>query len=609
MKQYRTILTATSLGALAGLALAGGDIGSTLAYLQTIPRGFAGLPRPTNLDWIESWAGVARSLAAAPVAELLDLITHGALLGLALIVFRTLNPDFRLTAPLPAGAEPGAVLRQPIDRRRLGQIGAAAIATLWLLGYFSVWLPWWNSGLGGLLLAGPMGLERLWPHAAAASAAGLALLLGGLWLVWGEAGLLRPAAGGRRRVGRARSLAAAALAGMALAPFAMPLAGWAQTIATQVLQGMGGAARSAWLAYLGGVLVVYPLALGTAGWTAVSLARWTHFPGERRALAAGTAVAIAAWLGAAALLSLAGSGRFDDGIGLAQVAGVPAGPRGVVTTVMLLPGPLPVMGLTPAVSGQGLAATDGSARAVWAYLRWRRFRTVHLFPALMHVCQCEALDWDSDRFLKTTLLSLSYNPHPGFCQLLVEKLRHCAATPQARAALARLQDPRWFRLPPDSGRGLAVPRRRLEPAGAEVCGQLLLNGAPAEGVRVGLVEEALWQQLRGAPRALSHRVVLASGTVDASGAFRLEGIPAGRYFLLIRMPAMAGVRLPLGLRVQGSPGPITVAPGARGVEVGRVRLFVLAPPAWDGGRPARGRVLPLGYFVPPGIFILQSAQQ
>src|SRR5207245_2739703 len=99
-------------------------------------------------------------------------------------------------------------------------------------------------------------------------------------------GLLRPAAGAERGEGTlddpehsgaasergrrsARALAAAALAGIALTPFALPLAAWAQAIVTEVLQGIGGAAQSAWLTYLAGVLVVYPLALGTAGWTAV----------------------------------------------------------------------------------------------------------------------------------------------------------------------------------------------------------------------------------------------------------------------------------------------------------------------------------------------------
>ncbi|HLB76903.1 MAG TPA: hypothetical protein VJO72_07705, partial [Candidatus Dormibacteraeota bacterium] len=432
---------------------------------------------------------------------------------------------------------------------------------------------------------------------------------------WGEAGLLQPEAAGRRRVGIARALAAAALAGIALTPFAMPLAGWAQRMATEVLQGIGGAARSAWLVYMGGVLVVYPLALGTAGWTAVSLARWTHFPWERRALAGGAAVAAAAWLGVAALLSLAGSGRFDDGVPLARAAGVPAGPRSILTTVTLLPGPRPVIGLTPTVSGQGLTATDASARAMWAYLRWRRFRTVHLFPALMHVCECEALDWDSDRLLETTLRSLTYNPHPGFCQLLVEKLAHCAATPKARAALARLQDLRWFHLPAGGEWGLKVLQRRLGPDGAEVRGRLLLNGAPAAGMRMGLVEEALWPQFRGAPRALNHRLVVASNAVDAAGAFRLTWIPAGRYFLLVQMPPLRSFWLPLGIRVQGSPGPITVAPGAREVEVGTVRLFLSAPPPRDGGRSALGRVLPLRYFDAPffspafGMGMLQPAQQ
>src|SRR5438132_468633 len=147
----RPCLTAALLGALAGLALAVGEAGSTLGYLQTILRGFTGLPLPANLDWIFGWAGTARALTTTAVVDLLGLVAHAALLGLALIVFRTLNPDFRLTAPLPPGSESGAVLRQPIDRRRLRQVGGAMVMSLWLLGYFGAWLPWRRGRVWGLL--------------------------------------------------------------------------------------------------------------------------------------------------------------------------------------------------------------------------------------------------------------------------------------------------------------------------------------------------------------------------------------------------------------------------------------------------------------------------
>lgn len=600
MMREQSRFTATVLGAVAGLALALGEVGSTLHYLQTIPAGFSGLPLPANLDWIFDWNRRERMLAG--LSGLLDLVARAALLGLALIIFRTLNPDFRLTAPLPPDAESGAVLRQPIDRRRLRQVAAALLISLWLLGYFGAWLPWGRRQAWGLLLAGPTGLERLWTAAAAqASVLGFVLLLGGLWLVWGEAGFLRPAGGVRRgerpdagtpgtRSGAGsrslRALAAAALAGVALTPFALPLAGWAQTIATQVLQGIGGAARDAWLAYLGGVLVVYPLALGSAGWTAVSLARWTHFPWERRELAAGGAVAAAAWLGVAGLMSLAGGGRFDYGVPLARAAGVSTGPAGVVTTLTLLPGPRPVIGVTSTVSGQGLTATDASARQVWAYLQWRRFRTVHLFPALQHVSQCEALSWDSDRYLETTLRSLTRNPYPGFCALLIEKLAHCAATPKARAVLARLQDPRWFHLPLGGRWELRALRRRLEMAGGEIYGRLLTNGRPAGGLRVGVVDEALWRQFRGSPTPLSHRLVETGSTVGADGTFRLRQIPPGRYVLLVMTATAGAPPRPDTIRVQGSPGPIPLAPGPTRVNAGTIRVFMAMPPR-DEARPAR----------------------
>lgn len=587
MTRQRSRSIATLFGLLAGLGLALSDGGSTLVYLQTIPRGFHGLPRPANLDWIEGWAGAARAFASA--SGLLELLTQGALLGLALVVFRALNPEFRLTTPVPPGSESGIVLRQPVNRRGLRQIGAAVVVSLWLLGYIGAWLSWkrWG-GLGGLL-AGPAALQQLWPrHAAWGNVAGLALVLGGLWLGWGEAGLLRPAHGQCRRVGTWRGVAAAALAGLALTPFAIPLAGWAQSIATEVLQGIGGAARSVWLTYLGSVLVIYPLALGAAGWTAASLARWSHSPGrERRALAAGLAAAGAAWLGVAALLHLAGPGRFDDGLSLARAADVPTGPDGVLTTLTLLPGPSPVIGLTPNVSGQGLTANEESAHRVWAYLRQRRFRTVHLFPALMHVCQCEALGWDSDRFLQLTLRSLAQNPHPGFCQLLIEKLAHCAATPTARAALAQVQDPRWFHFPPDGVSGLISLQRSVEPEGAEVRGRLFANGSPALGLRVGLIDERLWEQFRGVTRALSHRLVVTSSAIDAAGGFRLRHVPAGRYLMLVALPEHRLRRAPRRSLVEGSPGPITVAPGTRGVDIGQVSLFLPPRALRDVAQPAR----------------------
>jgi hypothetical protein len=590
MTRQKLRAIATLLGALAGLALAGDDVGSTLHYLQTIPRGFQGLPRPANLDWIAAWAGAARILTGA--SWLMGLLTQVSLLGLALIVFRTLNPDFRLTPPVAPDAEPGAVLRQPIDRRRLRQIGAAMLLSLWLLGYLGAWLPWGKQGIAGLLLTGPTALQRLWPGAeAAASVGGQVLLLGGLWLVWGEAGLLRPGLGETRRIGVGRALIAAILAGIALTPFAIPLMGWAQAIATEVLQGMGGAARMAWLTYLGSVLVAYPLALATAGWTALSLARWSHFPWERRALVAGVTVAAAAWLGVGGLLRLAGPGRFDLGVPLARAAGVRTGPAGTLATLTLVPGAQPVPGLTRTMSGQGLTATDASARRVWAYLERRRFRTVHLFPALMHICQCEALTWNSDRFLEITLRSLERNPHPGFCQLLIEKLAHCPATPSARAALARLQDPQRFHLPPGGEREMATLRRSLGPEGADLSGRLLANGFPARGLRVGVINEALWQQLRGEPPALNHRLVVASDGVDETGAFRLRRVPAGRYLLLVAVPPRRHPWAALWTLVQGSPGPITVASAARALDVGTIRLIVSVPLRPRGRqREARGAV-------------------
>jgi hypothetical protein len=566
---------ATLLGALAGLALALGDVGSTLAYLQTIPGSFQGLPHPTNLDWIAAWAALARSLTA--MSGLLALATRLALLGLGWVVFRTLNPDFRLTAPGAAPGDTRGMLRRPVDRHRLRQVLGAVLVSLWLLGGLAP-LPW-QEGLVGLLLAGPTGLDRLWPQEAArANVFGLLLLLAALWLVWGERGLLRPP-DGVARVGRRRALAAAVVAGLSLTPFALPLAPWAQTIATQVLQGIGGAARDAWLTYLCGVLVVYPLALGAAGWTAMSLAQWSHLPDRRRALAAGIGVAVVAWVGVGGLLHLAGSGRFDHGVPLAQAAGVSTGSDGALTMLTLLPGSRPEVGVTPAVSGQGLTASDASARDVWVYLRWRRFRTVHLFPALMHVCQCEALDWDSDQFLETTLRSLEVNPHPGFGQLLVEKLAHSAATPTARAALARLQDPRWFHLPATETPGMAALRQRLGPPGGEVTGRLLVARSPVVGLRVGLVDERLWQQFRGNPTTLNHRVVVASSGVDRTGSFRLREIPAGRYLMLVGVPQQRRPWSPSRTTVEGSPGPITVASGGR-VDVGDVRLSLRRPRRW-----------------------------
>jgi hypothetical protein len=334
------------------------------------------------------------------------------------------------------------------------------------------------------------------------------------------------------------------------------------------------------------VLLIYPLALGAAAGTAVSLARWSHFPWERRALAAGGAAAILAWLGVAGLLDLAGSGRFDFGVPLARAAGVPVGPGGRVATITLLPGPAPVLGVTPVVSNQGLAATETSARAVWAYLRWRHFRTVHLFPALMHVCQCEALSWDSDRFLDTTLRSLQYNPHPGFCELLVEKLAHTAATPKARRALAQLQDPPSFHLSPGAAWGIWMLRRRLDPEGAVLSGRLWINGRPAAGTRVGLLDENRWQQFNGPTPALNHRLVVAGATVDPNGAFRFEQIPAGRYFLLVMAP-LEGSGPPPAIRAMGSPGPITVHPGMPELRVGDVRLTLISPPSVNRTGSAR----------------------
>ncbi len=197
----------------------------------------------------------------------------------------------------------------------------------------------------------------------------------------------------------------------------------------------------------------------------------------------------------------------------------------------------------------------------------------------MHACQCAALAWDSEQFLETALRSLEQNPHPGICQLLVEKLAHTAATPTARNALARLHDPRRFHLPRETAKILAPLRLRLGSEGAEIYGRLRVNGRSARGMRVGLIEEAFWQQLRDSPGALAHRLVIAREEVGRRGAFRLRQVPPGRYLLLVGIPPGRLPQAPFQVAVRDSPGPIVIARGARVVDVGTVRLFMAwAPP-------------------------------
>jgi hypothetical protein len=138
---------------------------------------------------------------------------------------------------------------------------------------------------------------------------------------------------------------------------------------------------------------------------------------------------------------------------------------------------------------------------------------------------------------------------------------------------------------------MATLRRSLGPDGAAVSGRLLANGFPARGLRVGLIHEALWQQLRGTPPALNHRLVVASDGVNESGAFHLRGIPAGRYLLLVAVPPRRHPWAALWTLVQGSPGPIVIKAGAQAIDTGMVRLVVLAPRLPRGReRGARGRV-------------------
>lgn len=294
---------------------------------------------------------------------------------------------------------------------------------------------------------------------------------------------------------------------------------------------------------------------------------------------------------------------------LARKAGVRMGPSGIQTLFLLAPGRTRPANVA-IQSIEGLDASREAARKIEAFLKERHYTTALSAPAFKTLFDAAALQWDTLETLRVCFMNLTRCPDFVYLPIFLEQLDHCAATPEALRYVDRLADSRFFVHPdPDSltiighiyarfgqraraeqwYRRAKVPETRIPEMLAqrtmmhegEVKGQVLVNGAPRPGVRVGVALTGALERLNemllrpNLLRPFWLRWISASTTTDASGRFTLRNLVAGRYFLVVSVPGVAvPPRLFAQTSVQNNPGTMFVAFGKPKWDVGTISLTI-----------------------------------
>jgi len=508
---------------------------------------------------------------ARPAALLLFAVYALLAAALSAAAFRRLNPEASLDLLLapPGGRAWGAAaffalaafywaaLSPLAPGRLLGVLCWPRPFPLLSLARHALLL----GGLGAVsaALAGREGLagrlDRFEPYGDAQSLSRLALL--GLLL-----GLAAAAAGACAHRWTALS-PALALAGQ---PFLSRLVLWAQAP-------LLAAALAASLLWLSGER---PFARRPLLSAALVLLLW-----------GGGVLAAGAWLGWA----------FDYGrASLGEAAGLEDAPRGesaVLVVVLAAPdGTAGTRSFRVREEAEGAAVSPENLRRVRGYLERRAYRTVFLREALRFLREGHALVWDLEPALDAAMVRLGPAFPPDW-EAFLALLRSAPCTPanyrrldsMSRAALrsefpqaseaervysgfaaafARFGDKPGAELWLGKRQGLYPLVRdepKLEPVQSlregRLSGRLLLSGAPAASVKVGLFRADPGPGL--SPSFGARGGLAAACYPDEKGRFAFEGLSPGVYYLALRGDP----------RVLGSPARARAAPGALRLSPGR----------------------------------------
>lgn len=591
----RDVLLVGLLAALLGLLLGASDLAGQLhreltAFDQQW-RGAHPLPQGTyrTMRWLAQFASVYAE--RRPIYAGVGVV----LAGLVWLAFRGLNPAFSLWLPPAAPASP---------RLRLRPAWTAIVKALLLAGVTIA------VGMLLLLLYGRLGHKL-------SAALGLSAAFGACtWLLWSHCGW---AGDGRSlswspeasRRSAAHLAVHGALAGLLAALIARPHTPDFYAPVFAFLHGFGDFVPGPWRAFVVADLALYAVRFFFAGSLVYALTPAHLGPGRRLGsvapsiILAGLPIALAL-----VLLPQIARQRLDYGLEQAPPQALSqrlrlGDQRMPVGTVLVLQDPAhgPFgLGIAVCQAPSGLAATEATLAAERRFLRTRGYRTAMARLLATDIAAILASRWQTDERLAFARELLAAAPTMAQVVAAEDALARCAASSEARHAALFLADPDRFRLPSaDVRRSLARTLARLgeierasqlvqeeaaapeempalppRPLLGEVTGTIHVDGAPAAGVRVGLLP--YWQRWRlsGLLDSADHAAVGIATTTDSRGHFRLTRVPRtrGGYALAI----MADANLIPGDRgriaVAGAPGRIRIRRGAGPVDVGVIHITV-----------------------------------
>ena len=250
-------------------------------------------------------------------------------------------------------------------------------------------------------------------------------------------------------------------------------------------------------------------------------------------------------------------------------------------------------------SGVLIACNGESVRKVEAFLAERNYKSRLTADAIRHLKNCAYLDWLTTRALELDLNTLEKAPQSLAAQSLREKLVECEVSSANRSVLSAVSDPSRFLPPRRQGNewlgaahlhfgDLARARKYLEKSelppdrlrdilsgknlitDGTIRGSIRVGGPPEKLIRVGLLSENLWPNLRGPCRAADWRAISYSTYTDDQGRFQFRNVASGRYVLIVtggRIGRIPG--LPLAI---GHPGAVQVDRSHPSADVGEIDI-------------------------------------
>lgn len=586
-----TVMTLLPLAAMTYLYLFADK--SNQAIQSAPPQG---VPIPRSLEWSDSARHLITDITpfTAPCAWFVE-IGLGCILVYSLL--RALNPTFRVTTGVDwnQGLLNRTYMHTPpmIKAFLIGITASPVLATAWYV------------------------LERCTGKSPIAIAFRMALLGAAGWILLSRDGVAGDYDNGNCLLPHGRRaitslLVRGALAGILGAALAIAACHSGADPYFRMFRAMGAIGESQWHSIVG--LALTP-ALGfgfAAGGILTALAVPWHSTRQRIAASAVPALvfvitAVQMFVvvpGRAARLHDFHLGKTEQAEQqLKKIVGTPAGAPTVTRFVILATG-----SVTPTLtyrdqSTTGIRADAATAARITRFLDSRGWQTALASPAISTLHDAASAAWEPERSLDIDRRCMESCPDFEYVTLYAEALMTIAATDAARRNARALADITRYNHPDRDSRALVgdvfarlgnrtealawyaragMPAlraaRRLERRAAvcdgSVHGKVTWNGHPLVGGHVAVMPSEYLHMLANAfvgpseirPNWLRH--IAASGRTASDGSFRLDGLNARAYVLLVALPPHA----PDSVIVNSATPLIAPTPKLRAVEMGTIAL-------------------------------------